>query len=296
MRPDILMRLAGVANIQEAATLLADETQPSARRSLAAQLVALQADDDTKKALTPALELYSKSSRILLDDHAAQDAVAKMQQYGWTDISRVRADLRDQEVAVERRRAAAIVLADLRDRGSVGDLIATLAEGDRDLAWACSAALIIIRSRRHGRRLVGILRKHGSPDARQAVIHSLWLLFEKKAEGALIHIADDLDAEAEHTRLMATEALGNTVDRHNTQHALARRLFDPSVGVRYSALCALCGLQGVPGPIPEFLSRALHAKVDDPESLDDRRVIAELAAQILNRNEESGSSILKSEV
>lgn len=81
---------------------------------------------------------------------------------------------------------------------------------------------------------------------------------------------------------MATEALGNSVDRRDAQHALARLLFDPSVGVRYSALCALCALQYAPEPLPDFVSQALRAKLDDPGRLDDHRVIAELAARILN--------------
>ena len=128
------MSLARVANVQEAGVLLADETQPLSRRALAAQFVALHADEDTKQKLSPAIQLYPEAFQILMQDRAANDVAAKMQQYGWTDVYQVRADLRDPSLAAKQRSAAAGVLGDMRDRSSVGDLVAALAEGAPNLA------------------------------------------------------------------------------------------------------------------------------------------------------------------
>jgi hypothetical protein len=103
------------------------------------------------------------------------------------------------------------------------------------------------------------------------------MLRETRGESDLIRIGEAVDQEEEHTRSMAVEALGNTNRRRKTQRALAARLFDPSVDVRYSALCAIGGYI----PLPEFLIQALTAKLDDPDRVDDHRVVAEYAAEIL---------------
>ena len=171
-RPGLLMRLARVKDVQEAATLLADETQPRSRSALAAQLVVLHADEDAKGRLSAAIQDHFEAFQILMQEHAAHEAAVKMQEHGWTDIRQVRADLRDQGVASERRTSAAMVLGDLDDRRSVGDLIGALAEGDRNLAWACSSALNAIKSRRHGRSLVGVLRKRTTGKEQQ--FHARW--------------------------------------------------------------------------------------------------------------------------
>jgi HEAT repeat protein len=94
------------------------------------------------------------------------------------------------------------------------------------------------------------------------------MLNETRAENVLIRIGEDLAGEEEQTRSMAVEALGNTANRLATQLALQRRLFDSSVGVCYSALCALSFLSfSSPGTLPLFLKRALSAKLQDAARL-----------------------------
>jgi HEAT repeat protein len=177
------------------------------------------------------------------------------------------------------RIAADTTIGDLRDRSSIPLLLEVLGEGKAELAWACSHALIAIRSRTSGRRLIEIARTHPSSEVRQAAIYAIWILGEVRAENALITIAD-LVSEDTQVRSLATEALGNTVHHGRSQRALARRLFDPSAGVRYSALCALSAYGK---RLPRLLIGALTAKLDDPDRLDENRVIARLARKILNR-------------
>jgi hypothetical protein len=104
---------------------------------------------------------------------------------------------------------------------------------------------------------------------------------ESRAEPLFLQLCCALDTEEEYTRDMATEALGNTSWRPRSQRALAERLFDPSPSVRYAALCAC------PAVLPEFLRRAIVAKLEDPDRVDDNRVIATLAAEILDRKRSS---------
>jgi hypothetical protein len=142
-------------------------------------------------------------------------------------------------------------------------------------------ALLAIRSRRGARRLIQIARGPYPLAARQEAIYALWQLKELRAEPLFLHICAAVDSEEEYTRDMATEALGNTAFRPRTQRALAARLF-PSPSIRFAALCACsmnpsCGAREFPG----FLLRAIEAKLEDPDRVDDNRVIAELAAGLL---------------
>ena len=106
----------------------------------------------------------------------------------------------------------------------------------------------------------------------------LWQLRELRAESLFIRLSAALDAEEEYTRDMATEALGNTSWRPRTQRAISERLFDPSVSVRYAALCAA----GSVGPhTSSCLRDAIIAKLGDPAKVDDNRVIATLARELL---------------
>ena len=116
--------------------------------------------------------------------------------------------------------------------------------------------------------------------ARQEAVYALWQLGEARAECLFIQLCGALNTEEEYTRDMATEALGNTARRLRTQKALRDRLFDPTMSVRYAALCA-CGHAD---SAPWFLREALMAKLTDPGKVDDERVIAKLAAQLLERN------------
>jgi len=95
-----------------------------------------------------------------------------------------------------------------------------------------------------------------------------------------IRLSAALDTEEEYTRDMATEALGNTWRRPRSQKAIAERLFDPSVSVRFSALCAV---REVNAHTLGCLRRALVAKLADPGKVDDNRVIAAFAAELLRQ-------------
>jgi hypothetical protein len=120
--------------------------------------------------------------------------------------------------------------------------------------------------------------------ARQEAVYSLWQLGEKRAEPLFIQVCGSLDTEEEYTRDMATEALGNTWRRLGTQKALRNRLFDPSVSVRYSALCACSMMHPQPYAFPQFLREAIIAKLNDPGRVDDNRVIAQAAAALLGQD------------
>ena len=98
-----------------------------------------------------------------------------------------------------------------------------------------------------------------------------------RAEAILCRLASD-GAEQEEIGSRATEALGNAIRNRRSQIVLAQRLFDPSTGVKISALCAIARLTLT---MPEFLKSALAAKLDDPSRLDDERVVSIYAARIL---------------
>jgi len=198
-----------------------------------------------------------------------------MRQLQAASIPEVLAILQDVSAPSEQRIAAAAILGRLRCREAVHPLIETLSEGELYLSSACMHALLKIRSRRAVRRLMQIVRGKYPLCARQDAIYALWWLQDPRAEPLFLHICAAVDTEEEYTRQMATEALGNTSARPRTQRALTERLFDPSPSVRYAALCAC------PYILPGFLRQALVAKLDDPDRVDNNRIIAKLAAEIL---------------
>ena len=114
--------------------------------------------------------------------------------------------------------------------------------------------------------------------ARQEAIYTLWQLRDRRAENLFIHVSGNIEREEEYTRDMATEALGNTWWHPATQRALAERLFDPSVSVRFAALCAV---STVNARTLSCLRTALAAKLADTDRVDDNRVIAQLAEHLL---------------
>jgi HEAT repeat protein len=218
------------------------------------------------------------------DPEGREGTAEKMRQLGAGSIAEVMAILQDSSAASDRRIAAADVLGGFRQRDAVDALIETLAEGEVNLSWACMRALVDIGSLRRGRRLIEIARGEYPLPARQEAIYTLWQMDEARAEPLFIHLSGAVETEEEDLRDMATEALGNTCFRPRTQRALAERLFDPSPSIRYAALCA-CSLMnprcGSSHAFPGIIRRALIAKLDDPDSVDGDRVIAELAARLL---------------
>jgi HEAT repeat protein len=212
-----------------------------------------------------------------------EEAMQKMRQLEAGSTAEVLAVLRNTSQAQERRVAAAEILGAHRVRDAVLPLIEALTEGERHLSLACMRALLLIRSRRHARRLIEVASGKYPLTARQEAIYALWQLKELRAEPVFLRVSAAIDTEEEYTRDMATEALGNSALRPRTQRALAERLFDPSPSIRYAALCACARMNRNYGPceFPGFLRRALEAKLDDPDRVDDNRVIAEFAAELL---------------
>jgi HEAT repeat protein len=211
------------------------------------------------------------------------EAIRKMHQSGAESVAHLIQIARNGAETLERRESAIGVLGGMRCRDAVGPLIEVLSEGHQKLSWMCMSALTAIGSRRHARRLIDIVRASYPLPARQEAIYTLWHLREFRAERLFIRVSAALDTEEEYTRDMATEALGITIDRPQSQKALAARLFDPSVSVRYAALCACSGMDYSRDAFPDFLRRAIQAKLTDTAKVDDNRVISELAAQLLTR-------------
>jgi len=290
--------MAGVADLAEATSLLNDSNASIHRRSLAARALGLLGDEAARESLwitDPRDEspfgracyraILDGSRRITPEFRLSrkEEALEHMRQLGVRSIEEAIRILQDTSEPSERREAAASILGGLRSRHSVAALIEVLAEGDLRLSWACMFALTNIGSRRGARRLIAIARGSYPLQARQEAIYALWQLDETRAESLFIQLSRGLETEEEYTSDMATEALGNTCWRPATQKALAERLFDPSPSVRYSALCACSRMFPQPYRFPDFLRRALVAKLDDPDRVDDDRVIATMAGQLLGR-------------
>jgi hypothetical protein len=291
------LRMVGAADVAAARALWKDPTTEVHRRCLAARAngllgkhgpswLAEGVEDDNSplgRARRHGTRDAERRRKAESREREKEAAAEKMHQLDAGSITEVLAILQDTSAPSERRIAAAAILGALRCRDAVHPLIEALAEGESNLSWACTRALLDIRSRRGARRLMQIVRGKSPLSARQEAIYTLWQLDELRAEPLFLHICAAVDREEEYTRDMATEALGNTALRPRTQRALAERLFDPSPSIRYAALCACSRMNRNYGPceFPGFLRRALEAKLDDPDRVDDNRIIAELAAELL---------------
>jgi len=207
------------------------------------------------------------------------EGFARMREIGADSPADVIRMLGDRSAPREERIAAALVLELLRCRDATEELIEALDEGELMLSNVCGRALGAIGSRRKSRRLISIVCGRGPAPARREALYALWWLREERAEQLFIRISRAVETEDEFMRGIATEALGGTSQRLRSQRAIRDRLFDPSVSVRYSALCA-CSLMPR-HRVPEFLHEALAAKLADPDKVDDTRVIAELAGELV---------------
>lgn len=287
--------MAGAADVDAAIALWRDATTPVHQRCLAARAIGLLGkhrpkwrvegveDDDSPLGRARRRGCADFQRRLLArKGNEPVDTMRQLNAHSVTDVIRL---LRDKTVDQEKRIAAASVLRGLRCRDGVEALIEVLAEGQPHLSNACMWALNDIGSRRGSRTLMRIVRGAYPLAARQEAVYALWQLRETRAEQLFIRVSGALDTEEEYTRDMATEALGNTARRLRTQKAIRDRLFDPSVSVRYAALCACSyvvnyGRQA----FPEFLREALEAKLNDPGKVDDNRVIAQAASALLGQD------------
>jgi hypothetical protein len=290
--------MAGAVDVAEARALWKDPTTEVHRRCLAARANGLLGKHGPSW-LAPGVE-DDDSPLGRVRRHATRDAERKreaearaaaieraretMRELGIGSVEESIRTLLDRSAPLERRVACADVVGGLRQRSAVPALIEALAEGELKLSYACMTALLEVRSRRGARRLIEIARGRYPTAARQEAIYALWHLEEYRAELLFIHLSAAIDQEEEYTCDMATEALGKTVFRPRSQRALAARLFDPSPSIRFAALCA-CSMNRIYGSseFPGFLRCAIEAKLDDPDRVDDNRVIAELAASLLGR-------------
>jgi HEAT repeat protein len=285
--------MAGAADVDAAVALWRDASTPVPRRCMAARALGLLGnhgpkwrvegvDDDESPLGRARRHGCADFQRRRLADiraHQKEDSLEKMRQLGAQSVADVIRLLLDRNIELQKRIAAASVLGGLRCRAGLDPLVQVLIEGQPNLSNACAHALIEFGSRSVSRRLMRIVRSNYPLAARQEAIYTLWQLGETRCEQLFIRLSGSLDTEEEYTRELATEALGNTAWRLRTQKAIRERLFDPSVSVRYPALCA-CGLINR-HVFPEFLRQALQAKLNDPEKVDDDRVIAQAAAELL---------------
>ena len=75
--------------------------------------------------------------------------------------------------------------------------------------------------------------------ARREAVSTLWHLMELRAEPIFIRLSSALDTEEEYSPGHGNRGSRRyPVWRPRTQRALSERLFDPSISVRYAALCA----------------------------------------------------------
>ncbi len=190
-------------------------------------------------------------------DEAVRERVWLNAEYAWKVLV-------DRSESYENRERAATALGELKHKPAQLDLIAAMGEDNWRLAFACSSALHAFRSQRHMRRVVAYL-KAGTPTAsREAAIYTLWWLREKRGQSSIARIALDTRREATHTRQMAAEALGNTINRPRTARIVAKLFQDEAIGVRKSALCAA----GLAWPtLPALLRRAMESRLNDPEEI-----------------------------
>lgn len=286
------LRVIGASDLDAARAILLNSSQSEHRRCLAARALGLLGGKDVLdvlRAVNPRDEsaLASACTHAMADwvrrgfaDISAQDrdkALLEIENAGRPSPQQLIAWLRDRKLPVEKRIAAAEILGGLRCREAVPAFCEALAEGEPNLIWRCGHPLRDMQCRSATKPLIAIAKGNHPLLARQEAIQTLWFLRDARAESALIRISRSIESEEEYTRDRATEALGSTNRRKASQRAIADRLFDPSVSVRFAALCACPSYQ----PLPEFLHRALKAKLQDPGRVDEYRVIAEEAANIL---------------
>lgn len=157
-------------------------------------------------------------------------------------------------------------------------LIETIAQGELNPAWEAANVLISAGSLRHGRKLIEVARRPKTIHAQQAALYAIWLLHDARACPVLLRIGADIESQTEVSRLTAVEALGVCAERREVQRALARHLTDPSLAVRYSALCAL---QWCRNRFPSCVIEALQAATSDPSSLYEEGDIAKFAQDLL---------------
>jgi HEAT repeat protein len=289
------LQMAGVVAVASAQELWNDPLAPVSRRCLAARAIGLLGehedafgllaeDDDSPLASARWHAMLDAQRRNFAehDSRVREQADKNMEVLGIESDAEAIPIVRDRGESVERRVAAADVLRGYRSKDAVDVLVEALAEGDGKLSGSCMSALERIGSKRGSRRLMEVARGDYTLRAKQEAVYTLWRLGERRAETLFIQIAAAVDREDWYTRDIATEALGNTRHRRKTQQALAERLFDPCVSVRYSALCAV---GWVSLDLPQFLLDALRAKLADPDKVDDDRVMAKFAAEILARME-----------
>ncbi|HEU0119200.1 MAG TPA: hypothetical protein VFQ91_01660 [Bryobacteraceae bacterium] len=146
----------------------------------------------------------------------------------------------------------------------------------------CAQQISKFGSRRATRGLLAIVRGSADPMRQLMALHTRWNLFDARAVPLFLYMG--ATGKTEDLRAVAVEGLGNGIRRRHVQEAVAKCLIDPSVPVRYSALCAAAWLRYVTRqPMIPSLRRALESSANDPASLYTEGDVAELARSILDQ-------------
>lgn len=164
-------------------------------------------------------------------------------------------------------------------------------EDSEELTWEALSALGFIRSHRATKPLIEVVRTAGDVRKKQAAAYALWLIGDNRARNTFIRVAEDR-AEDETTRGFAVEGLGSLKPTARTVTVLVRALRDPSVNVRFSALCALSGAavlavnQKVRPEVRLLLTRraipAIRCRLQDKSEIKGEGTVAELAGTTLS--------------
>lgn len=229
-------------------------------------------DDEYEPALRDAWAEAAYASQ----DHRSEAHKKELQaRLETSSPARLLAILYDLNVPLERRDLASELLGLLAPHGMGPQLVAALAEGR--ISWMRWIDIAQLDEHQSVKPLLQLLRTTSDETLQLAAIQALWHGRQDRRIGpALIYVSKS-PRYSENIRSLATEALQAAGPGKAVIRALGERLFDDSVDIRYSALCAI-GTLGVAGQ----LSNELRQKLNDPARLDDERVVSKKAAELLD--------------
>lgn len=188
--------------------------------------------------------------------------------------ARLVAILYDLNEPLERRDLASELLGLLAPHGVGPQLVAALAEGR--ISWMRWIDIAQLNEHQSVKPLLQLLRTTSDETLQLAAIQALWLgRQDRRIRPTLIYVSQ-APRYSENIRSLATEVLSAAGPAKAVIRTLGERLFDDSVDIRYSALCAI-GTLGVAGQ----LSNELRQKLNDPARLDDERAVSKKAAELL---------------
>jgi HEAT repeat protein len=186
---------------------------------------------------------------------------------------------RDGMRPTEERTMACSLLGQIRSRRAIPLLLKIGSQEEEQLlVWEALSAVGAIHSRTATPRLMQLIRTSASPFKRQAAVFALWRLTDVRARPLLIRILRN-EREDVKTRAFAAEALGLLPLTRNSVSAMIAALDDPSVEVRYSAVCGFSGLRST-AAVPALKRLLTDNMVVDGQPLGKRaaKVLVEISA------------------